>query len=155
MSIHSTDYTRSLKTLIPLLLEVIKQPERKKDEWLPLLRRYPSVDGRLFDKNTIIQAYRALAGTHGLPAFDPVLVQKIRQKPTRTQSGVAPVTVLTKPFPCPGQCIFCPNDIRMPKSYLADEPGAQRAERNSFDPYLQTYTVAHGPIILSLTKFGL
>ena len=28
----------------------------------------------------------------------------------------------------------------MPKSYLADEPGAQRAERNYFDPYLQTYS---------------
>jgi elongator complex protein 3 len=27
----------------------------------------------------------------------------------------------------------------MPKSYLKDEPGAQRAERNSFDPYLQVY----------------
>lgn len=28
----------------------------------------------------------------------------------------------------------------MPKSYLSDEPGAQRAEQNSFDPYLQTYS---------------
>jgi elongator complex protein 3 len=27
----------------------------------------------------------------------------------------------------------------MPKSYLASEPGAQRAENNFFDPYLQTY----------------
>jgi elongator complex protein 3 len=27
----------------------------------------------------------------------------------------------------------------MPKSYLSDEPGAQRAEMNSFDPYLQTF----------------
>jgi elongator complex protein 3 len=27
----------------------------------------------------------------------------------------------------------------MPKSYLADEPGAQRAEDNHFDPYLQTW----------------
>jgi elongator complex protein 3 len=27
----------------------------------------------------------------------------------------------------------------MPKSYLADEPGAQRAEDNRFDPYLQTW----------------
>jgi len=60
-------------------------------------------------------------------------------KPTRTQSGVAPITVLTKPFPCPGKCIFCPSDVRMPKSYLSDEPGAQRAERNWFDPYMQTY----------------
>jgi elongator complex protein 3 len=46
--------------------------------------------------------------------------------------------VLTKPFPCPGECIFCPNDVRMPKSYLSQEPGALRAEQNSFDPYLQT-----------------
>ncbi len=53
---------------------------------------------------------------------------------------MTPVTVLTKPFPCPGECIFCPNDVRMPKSYLANEPGAQRAEQNSFDPYLQTYS---------------
>jgi elongator complex protein 3 len=53
---------------------------------------------------------------------------------------VTPVTSLTKPFPCPGTCIFCPNDVRMPKSYLSDEPGAQRAEQNGFDPYLQTYT---------------
>ncbi|MDQ7033831.1 MAG: hypothetical protein Q9P01_03050 [Anaerolineae bacterium] len=64
---------------------------------------------------------------------------KLRRKPMRTISGVTPVTVLTKPFPCPGECIFCPNDVRMPKSYLSDEPGAQRAEQNSFDPYLQTY----------------
>src|SRR5690606_5847504 len=67
------------------------------------------------------------------------LMKRIRMKPIRTISGVTPVTVLTKPFPCPGRCIFCPNDVRMPKSYLADEPGAQRAERNRFDPYLQTY----------------
>ena len=57
----------------------------------------------------------------------------------RSQSGVTPLTVLTKPFPCPGQCIFCPNDVRMPKSYLSDEPGAQRAAQNRFDPYLQTW----------------
>ena len=48
------------------------------------------------------------------------------------------VTVLTKPYPCPGECIFCPTDVRMPKSYLHDEPGAQRAERHAFDPYAQT-----------------
>jgi elongator complex protein 3 len=68
------------------------------------------------------------------------VLERLRLKPMRTASGVTPVTVLTKPFPCPGECIFCPNDVRMPKSYLSDEPGAQRAEQNSFDPYLQTYT---------------
>ena len=59
-------------------------------------------------------------------------------KPVRTASGVAPVTLLTKPHPCPGRCIFCPSDVRMPKSYLSDEPGAQRAAQHRFDPYAQT-----------------
>ncbi|KPL78592.1 hypothetical protein ADN00_06630 [Ornatilinea apprima] len=58
-------------------------------------------------------------------------------KPGRTLSGVTTVTVLTKPFPCPGHCIFCPDDTRMPKSYLPDEPGAARAFQNEFDPYRQ------------------
>ncbi|MBP5313973.1 MAG: tRNA uridine(34) 5-carboxymethylaminomethyl modification radical SAM/GNAT enzyme Elp3 [Eggerthellaceae bacterium] len=62
----------------------------------------------------------------------------LRMKPRRTASGVATITVITKPWPCSGECIYCPNDIRMPKSYLSDEPACQRAERNCFDPYLQT-----------------
>lgn len=60
-------------------------------------------------------------------------------KPIRTASGVATVTVLTKPYPCSGECIFCPSDIRMPKSYMHDEPACQRAEMLWFDPYLQVY----------------
>jgi elongator complex protein 3 len=47
------------------------------------------------------------------------------------------VSVLTRPYPCPGECIFCPDDSRMPKSYLADEPGALRAAQNAFDPFRQ------------------
>jgi elongator complex protein 3 len=50
---------------------------------------------------------------------------------------VTTVTVLTKPYPCPGKCIFCPTDVRMPKSYLPDEPGAMRAVEHKFDPYDQ------------------
>lgn len=70
-------------------------------------------------------------------ADDEALVRLLRAKPRRTASGVATVTVLTKPWPCGRDCIYCPNDVRMPKSYLADEPACQRAERCSFDPYLQ------------------
>jgi elongator complex protein 3 len=59
-------------------------------------------------------------------------------KPVRTLSGVTTVTVLTKPYPCPGECVFCPTDARMPKSYLPDEPGARRALQHAFDPFEQT-----------------
>jgi elongator complex protein 3 len=50
---------------------------------------------------------------------------------------VTTVTVLTKAYPCPGKCIFCPTDVRMPKSYLPDEPGAMRGLEHQFDPYAQ------------------
>lgn len=73
--------------------------------------------------------------------IDAAMVEELdrvlRMKPQRTASGVATITVITKPQPCSGDCVFCPNDMRMPKSYLHDEPACQRAERNFFDPYLQ------------------
>ncbi|MBR2790283.1 MAG: radical SAM protein, partial [Eggerthellaceae bacterium] len=65
------------------------------------------------------------------------LVSLLRVKPRRTQSGVATITVITRPETCRGACIFCPTEPGMPKSYLADEPACQRALQSSFDPYLQ------------------
>ena len=70
-------------------------------------------------------------------ATERALLQLLKLKPRRTASGVATITVITKPWPCSSDCLYCPNDVRMPKSYLADEPACQRAERNYFDPYLQ------------------
>src|SRR5262245_49686432 len=101
-----------------------------------IVRRHPK-DGGLFSKSEIIAGFRAFAGAQ--PGDESEFVRRLRLRPVRTLSGVTPVTVLTKPFPCPGTCVFCPNDVRMPKSYLADEPGAQRAEDNRFDPYLQAW----------------
>lgn len=101
-----------------------------------ILRRHPKVGGAVFSKHELIRGARHFAPKFGLDAES--LVEKLRMKPMRTQSGVAPVTVLSKPFACPGTCIFCPNDVRMPKSYLSMEPGAQRAAQHRFDPYTQT-----------------
>jgi len=65
------------------------------------------------------------------------LIRLLRKRAIRTLSGVAPVTVLTKPYPCPGRCVYCPAPEGMPKSYIASEPAAQRAFRLKFDPYQQ------------------
>ncbi len=70
-------------------------------------------------------------------ALERQLLAVLRIKPRRTASGVATITVITKPWPCSGDCLFCPNDLRMPKSYLHAEPACARAEQNCFDPYLQ------------------
>lgn len=101
-----------------------------------IVRRHPKEKGRVFSKHELIRGLRHFGEQLGLDQTS--LIEKLRMKPMRTHSGVAPVTVLSKPFPCPGRCIFCPNDVRMPKSYLSMEPGAQRAAQHRFDPYAQT-----------------
>ena len=58
------------------------------------------------------------------PELEQRLVQAVRMKPRRTASGVATITVLTKPAHCASACRYCPADVRMPKSYLADEPAS-------------------------------
>ncbi len=102
-----------------------------------ILRRHPRDGNGVFSKNHLVAGYRLLAEA-GEIAPDEELLRRIQMRPVRTSSGVTPVTVLTKPYPCPGRCIFCPTDLRMPKSYLRDEPGAMRAEQHHFDPYEQT-----------------
>jgi elongator complex protein 3 len=113
-----------------ILLEVAGGGELR-----PALHRHPA-RGAYLSKDFLVAEYRAMTASGELRA-DPALFERLRMKPVRTLSGVATVSVLTRPYPCPGGCIFCPDDSRMPKSYIADEPGALRAAQNAFDPYRQ------------------
>jgi elongator complex protein 3 len=113
-----------------ILLEVAGGSELR-----PALHRHPA-RGTYLSKDFLIAEYRLMTAAGELRA-DPALWECLRMKPVRTLSGVATVSVLTRPYPCPGRCIFCPDDSRMPKSYLADEPGALRAAQNAFDPFRQ------------------
>lgn len=71
------------------------------------------------------------------PELEERFIRSVRMKPRRTASGVATITVITRPHTCSSNCIYCPCDLRMPKSYLANEPACQRAELTFFDPYVQ------------------
>lgn len=59
------------------------------------------------------------------------------KKPIRSSSGVVVVTTFTKPYPCPGKCIFCPNIPNVPKSYIPSEPACARANTLKYNPYTQ------------------
>jgi elongator complex protein 3 len=61
----------------------------------------------------------------------------LKKRKVRSLSGVAVVSVLTKPYPCPGKCIYCPTEKGIPKSYLSGEPAVQRAKALKYNPYLQ------------------
>ena len=103
---------------------------------LEAIRRHPLPGGGYIGKHMLVAVYQQLTES-GEWETDAGLLERIRLKPMRTLSGVATVTVLTEPYPCPGHCIFCPDEARMPKSYLPDEPGARRAVEHDFDPYTQ------------------
>ena len=138
-------------------LEMIRDGEKVFDA----IRQNPLPDGEGFiGKSVLVEVYRQLVAD-GTWETDPALLAKIRLKPMRTLSGVTTVTVLTKPYPCPGNCIFCPDDARMPKSYLPDEPGAMRALYHQFDPYEQViarietlHTVGHPTDKIELLVLG-
>ncbi|MFH0779777.1 MAG: tRNA uridine(34) 5-carboxymethylaminomethyl modification radical SAM/GNAT enzyme Elp3 [Parcubacteria group bacterium] len=72
--------------------------------------------------------------------IDHVVSNLLMKRRIRTLSGVAPIAVLTKPFPCPGKCAYCPTEKAMPKSYLSNEPAVMRAILTKFDPFVQVRT---------------
>ncbi len=66
-----------------------------------------------------------------------ILTKILRKRSIRTMSGIAPIAVLTKPYPCPGTCAYCPHEKEVPTSYLSNEPAVMRAIRCGYDPYRQ------------------
>ncbi len=63
------------------------------------------------------------------------------KKRVRTISGVTIIAVMTRPFRCPGRCVYCPGgvdeEIPTPKSYLPKSPVVMRAAQLNYDPYEQ------------------
>ena len=127
------EHENDLRAIFEEVEELAEIDTREVDR---ILRRHPKDGKGIFSRSELIAGYRHFAERHDRKG--DAVIEKLRMKPVRSLSGVTPVTILTKPFPCPGKCIFCPNDVKMPKSYLSREPGAQRAGMHQFDPYDQT-----------------
>lgn len=102
-----------------------------------MVKHVHGADGNSVPQTQVVEAYKELTAQGVIP-FERELFERLRMKPTRTISGVAPVAVLTGPYPCPADCIFCPDAKGVPRSYLPDEPAVQRAMRAHFDPYKST-----------------
>jgi len=85
----------------------------------------------------IISNIELLKAYHKLVKNPKMLEYLLRKRNIRSLSGVAIVSVLTKPYPCPGKCLYCPTEKGMPKSYLSNEPAVMRAILNNFDPARQ------------------
>jgi len=87
--------------------------------------------------NELLRIYRELRKQDKIhPNF--YFEKLLKKRPIRSLSGVAIVAVLTKSWPCPGKCIYCPTEKNIPQSYLSGEPAVERAKTLNYDPYLQT-----------------
>lgn len=135
-----------------IILQLIKTKAQDRNlELLTYLKRDFSKTNNLPDLPSniqLLQIYYTLLKAKKITK-DPQIEQLLKKRAIRSQSWIVSVQVLTKPFYCPGQCIFCPNDPTMPKSYIKSEPGAMRALLNKFDPIKQVYNR-----LLSLTLTG-
>jgi elongator complex protein 3 len=135
------------KTELLNLFDAVRRAEHWSRQRLPqLIIAHIHAGDEPVPQHKIVDAYRQMVARGDLE-FDRGVFERLKLKPIRTSSGVAPVAVLTGPYPCPGKCIFCPEAQGFPKSYLPLEPGAQRAANHRFDPFKQTrsriQTLAH------------
>ncbi len=128
---------------------LIQKKIKTTEEFFVLQRKLSKESKKPFPKNIeLLKAYRDLVktGNPGTRASsvrgrdikpDFALENLLKTRKIRTLSGIASITVITKPYPCPGKCLYCPDEIDMPKSYLANEPACMRAVLTEFDPYKQ------------------
>lgn len=152
---------RGMEDIIVNILAMLRRGEAVDDDALVKLvhaqARRTGGDKRAFAKRRLLPFYQRVRREEPerweawdvTPELEEGLLRVLRMKPRRSASGVATITVITKPWPCSSDCRYCPNDVRMPKSYLHDEPACARAEQNCFDPYLQVSTR-----LTALTQMG-
>jgi len=85
---------------------------------------------------SIIEIYQTLVKNKDLKS-NKAFEEFLKTKKTRSLSGIVSVAIFTKPAPCPGKCIYCPDQKNMPKSYLDNEPAVMRAILCKYDPIKQ------------------
>ncbi len=123
--------------LANLLLDFIKEADFNAAKLMALKRSWAKTSRQPLLRNSdLFRVYQELLKKKKLKP-NKVFEDLLRLKKIRTLSGVSPVAVLTKPYPCPGRCIYCPDQKNLPKSYLGDEPAVLRAQALNFDAYAQ------------------
>ena len=86
---------------LDLAQRVLEQVRAGKDV-MRALRSFPAPGGGYLSKAMLVAAYQQMVDNDVIEE-DTALLERIRMKPVRTLSGVTTVTVLTKPYPCPGK----------------------------------------------------
>ncbi|MBE8539586.1 tRNA uridine(34) 5-carboxymethylaminomethyl modification radical SAM/GNAT enzyme Elp3 [Geoglobus acetivorans] len=125
----------SQAALREIALEIAKIGKVDKKEIARIKKRV----AKKYSLSTIPSDADVLRAVKNEPLYEK-LREVLRLKPVRTISGVAVVSVMTSPAPCPhGKCIPCPGGVEFntPQSYIGFEPAAQRGRQHEYDSFRQ------------------
>lgn len=111
----------------------------KTQEALSLAKRQIAKQYKLFMPTNIslLKTYNKLLKQGDIKP-SPDIKKLFITRPVRSLSGIVNISVLTKPYKCPGKCLYCPTEKGIPKSYVSGEPAVERAKALKYNPYLQT-----------------
>lgn len=125
------------KACTTIILRAIRDNIKTKKELLNIQRAVCKEYKTVFLTNPmLLSRYRELLAKEKINENKTVF-ELLRKRKIRTSSGIASVAVLTKPYKCPGNCLFCPTQEDVPKSYIDNEPAVMRAILASFDAVKQ------------------
>ncbi|MDD4271305.1 MAG: tRNA uridine(34) 5-carboxymethylaminomethyl modification radical SAM/GNAT enzyme Elp3 [Patescibacteria group bacterium] len=117
--------------------ELLNSKIKSRVELMAIKRKLAKKYGeKILSHSEILKEYRNKLSTTTIKR-QAELEKVLRKRSVRTMSGIAPVAVLTKTYPCPGKCAYCPTEKDVPQSYLSNEPAVMRAIRCGYDPYKQ------------------
>lgn len=125
----------SVEQIEKILHAILEYNPTTKDEFDDV-RRKKSGDLKMSQPSNreLIRVYQTLLKKKSIEP-NKSFEQFARKADIRSMSGIAVITSLVKPYLCPGKCVYCPTEVRMPKSYIATEPAAARSLALNFDPY--------------------
>ncbi len=126
---------KTARAIIEYLLAHLDIPKNK-------MANRKGVLGKQFGYRNVMKD--SVVRSYATPEELKILSRHLRRRYTRTLSGVTIVAVMTKPYECPGNCIFCPGPDSQPgekvaQSYTGREPAAMRSAMYHYDPYEQTH----------------
>lgn len=120
-----------------IIIAFSKEPIKNREILDKLKRKFAKKERFKMTPNSfLLSAYHDLIKEKRIKK-DLKIEEVLRIRKIRSLSGIVIVSVLTKPYPCPGKCIYCPEQAGAPKSYLKEEPAVARAIKCEYHPYKQ------------------
>src|SRR5258706_14522978 len=107
------DLERYHDVLINILRDVVQEKMLSREDLGKIQRAHLKGVGIYVGCDELILAYRAFAGSCGLPPYDNTGLEGLRLKAGLPSSAVPAGTILTKPDACPGEGMLCPNHVCM------------------------------------------